>query len=87
MTLTIYVLLVVLGLAFLYFGYRDDYRRDSKKFIQTVCGIFLMGSLFVLSQYLELDIQLPLWLSISLLVLLIGYNIIFGGEKNKDKTD
>lgn len=46
------IVLSILFLLFLYFGYRDDYRRDKKKFIYTVLGVFGFIIFFLLRQYI-----------------------------------
>ena len=39
---TFYFILALIGFALLlYFGYRDDFRRDPKGFVKTVFGVFL----------------------------------------------
>ena len=35
--------LVILFLAFFYFGYRDDFRRNKKEFVGTVIGVIIFG--------------------------------------------
>lgn len=45
-----FLTLALLFLAFLYFGYRDDFKRNPRVFIGTVLGVF--GS-FLIIYYLE----------------------------------
>ncbi|MEL6655322.1 MAG: hypothetical protein AAFY48_16195 [Bacteroidota bacterium] len=43
-----HLLLVIAILLFLYFGYRDDFKRDKKGFVFTVIGVLAFGAAFIL---------------------------------------
>ena len=46
------IILSIIFLVFLYFGYRDDFQRDKKKFIYTVLGVFGLILFFIFKQYI-----------------------------------
>lgn len=52
----------ILGLGFwtfLYFGYRNDYKRNLKEFLTTIFGVLFMGVLFLLVRLTEIPTWLP----------------------------
>ena len=73
-----FIAYLVLGICFillLYFGYRDDFRRDQKKFINTVLSILIIGSIHVILTQIELEV--PLWISLSFLIFFVLMNLLF----------
>ena len=84
-----YLVLGFCFIMFLYFGYRDDFRRDQKKLITTVLGVLIIGSIHVILSQIELEI--PLWISLSVLIFFVLMNIFFSNsnivekENNPDK--
>ena len=84
-----FIAYLILGICFiLFFGYRNDFRRDQKKFITTVLGVVIIGSIHVVLSQIELEI--PLWISLSILIFFVLMNIFFPNsnvvenENNKD---
>ncbi len=86
-----FIAYLVLGICFillLYFGYRDDFRRDQKKFVNTVLSIFIIGSIHVILTQIELEV--PLWISLSFLIFFVLMNLLFPNSntvENENNTD
>ena len=55
------LLLAVLALGFVYYGYRDDYRRNQKSFVRTIIGVPL-GMFFSLFGAHSLVARLKRWI-------------------------
>ncbi|MGK0363744.1 MAG: hypothetical protein ACI85O_000797 [Saprospiraceae bacterium] len=53
----------LLCIAFFYFGYRDDYRRDKKGFIITIVSVFTWGIVFVFVSRIFAVILLPVFVA------------------------
>ncbi|MFK7774610.1 MAG: hypothetical protein AB8F94_20895 [Saprospiraceae bacterium] len=89
MEIIAYLVLSFCFLMFLYFGYRDDFRRDQKKNITTVFGVLMIGSIYMILSQIEL--KLPLWILLSILLFFVLTNIFFlkskitEDENNADK--
>lgn len=80
-----YIILGFCFIVFLYFGYRDDFRRDKKRFINTILGVFGLGIMHLI--FVQIDIDIPLWISLSILIFFILMNVIFPNSKNdKEKS-
>lgn len=70
-----YLVLGFCFMMFLYFGYRDDFRRDQKKFITTILGVLIIGSIHVILS--QIEIKIPLWISLSFLIFFVLMNMFF----------
>lgn len=80
-----YLVLSFCFCVFLYFGYRDDFRRDQKKFVTTVLGVLIIGSIHVILSQVELGI--PLWISLSITIFFVLMSIFFPNSNNLENEN
>ena len=85
MDIIAYLVLSFCFLLFLYFGYRNDFRRGPKEFISTVLGVFIIGSIFVILKSIELD--LPMWIKVSILIGFLLLKILVPNSKEENILD
>jgi hypothetical protein len=68
MTIFYAILFFIIFMAFLYFGYRDDYRRDKNGFKRIILGILGSTIILLISFYVKKEITiLSFCLDISML--------------------
>lgn len=58
--LAILASLSILG-RYIYYGYRDDYRHDPKKFISTLTGLGALALIYALIRPLKSYLMEPVW--------------------------
>lgn len=80
-----YLVLSFCFCVFLYFGYRDDFRRDQKKFVTTILGVLIIGSIHVILSQVELGI--PLWISLSITIFFVLMSIFFPNSNNLENEN
>lgn len=80
-----YLFFSVIGLgflAFLYFGYRNDYKRNPKEFLTTIFSVLFMGGLFLLIRLAEIEV--PIWISF---LMLISFAILYWFKSRPNTTN
>ena len=68
-----YLILGFCFLAFMYFGYRDDIKRDKKEFINTILGVLIIGCMYVILGQINLKMPNSIWLFILIIFISINH--------------